>query len=237
MFNTRHTLALLASLIACQPIDRAHAAGSLYLAWNDCPLGPTAAQNRSNACDANTGESQLIVAFSVPQVVDSVLALEISLDLQHAAPTLPAWWMLEPTGCRAGAMHADADFGSLQSCEDLWPGSEVGGLQVYAVGQPRGGPNQARMRIAMAVLLQDRRILAAAAIYYAARVAITNVNTIGGQACAGCETPACFVLNDIMVGRPPGSPSGNVLVQTPGTVGSNWATWQGGSGPTARRFP
>lgn len=237
MPHPRHTLIVLASFLACQPVVFAHGAGSLYLGWNDCPLGSAAAQDVVNACDTNVGETELVVAFSVPQPVDSVLALEITLDLQHASATLPAWWHLEPTGCRGGAMLADGNFGALTACETLWPGTEVGGLQVYAVGEPRGGLNQARIRVALAVLLENRRSLAADAIYYAARIPIGNIDTVGPSACPGCAQAACLVLNAILVGRPPGSPSGDIMIDSPGPAGPNWATWQGGLGADCQSVP
>jgi hypothetical protein len=230
-------LATIVALSIGASSTTAKATGSLYLGWDDCPLGASAAQDRSIPCDVDSGENDLIVSFSVPQAVDSVLALEITLDLQHALPTLPAWWQFGPSTCRAGALQADGDFGGLTSCDAVWTGSETGGLQVYAVGEPRGGLNQARMRVALAVVMANRVHLSANTIYYAARISIDNANTTGPQACAGCAEPACVVLNTILVGRPPGSPSGNLLVESPGTAGSNWATWQGGIGADCQAVP
>jgi hypothetical protein len=228
--------ALVLALVAV-PAGAARAADGLYLSWNDCPLGASTSQDQAFACDVNSGQHELVVSFSLPQPADSVLALEIAVDVQHADPTLPAWWQFGNVPCRGGSLHADNQFGSRAACQDLWQGLGVGGLQSFTVGQPRGGLNQARMRLALAVLFDDMRTLSAGAVYYAARIAIDNVATAGPGSCDGCAGAACLVLNSIMVGRPPGSPSGNVLVESPGSAGSNWATWQGGAGANCQSVP
>ncbi|HYM80985.1 MAG TPA: hypothetical protein VEY91_06185 [Candidatus Limnocylindria bacterium] len=216
-------------------------AEGIYLSWNDCPLDPSSAADFVSACNVNGGQSELLCSFSLAQPTDSVLAVEITLDVQHAAALLPSWWRFDTTPCRNGSLKADADFGSRSACEDMWHGAfVVGGLAQYTVGQPRGGPNQARIRIALAVTPASMQALNAATMHYAARVVIDNLGTVGATPCSGCGEPACLVLNAVMIGRPirpEGAPSGNILLDSPGPGNPNWVTWQGGGGAACTAVP
>jgi hypothetical protein len=174
---------------------------------------------------------------------DSVLAIEITLDIQHSAPALPPWWDLGtfPVGCRSGSLAADADFTALASCDDPWQGATVvGGAQSYTPGQPRGGANQARMRVALATTFDQGVALAADQMYHAARIVIDHQKTVSPGECAGCSGPACLVLNAILIGRPPrppGVPGGTILLDVPGPGHPNWVTWRGGLGADCNAVP
>jgi hypothetical protein len=226
-------LALLAlgSLVFGVAAAAAGAAEGIYLSWNDCPLAPSASQNRINACNQNLGQSELLCAFSLAQPIDSVLAIEVIVDVQHSATVLPPWWQFNDGSCRERSATADADFGARIACEDMWGDAKpAGSLQQYIVGQPGGNPNQARMRIAIATTSEHMRTLGAASTYYAARIVINETATVPPKECSGCSEQACLVLNAIVIGRPPrplGAPSGNVVLDVPGPGNGNWATWQG----------
>ena len=54
-----------------------------------------------------------------------------------------------------------------------------------------------------------------------------NARTLG-DACPGCETGVCIVLNSIKINQPVGTPGGDKFVTAP--AARNVAVWQGGIG-------
>ncbi len=228
-----------AALLACALPAAACAAEGLYLTWNECALDGIATHDRGSVCATNMGQQELFVAFRMPSVTDSVLGLEIVVDLQHSADILPDWWMLGSGGCRAGALVPIFDFTGNAACVDFTMGEATGGLQGYYVGEPRGGSNQARIKMAAAFLPSaGYATLNADDLYYGAKMILTNINTIApGPVCAGCPGAACLVLNSIWVRRQPGALGGDVYLTTPGAANANFATWQGGSGANCNAVP
>lgn len=209
----------------------------LFLTWGDCALG-SSARDLASPCDSNTGGQSLFCAFRLPFAADSVLGLELVVDVQHADATMPSWWMFAPGGCRAGDLRPTFDFRTLSACQDFLLGNASGGLQDYTVGQPRGGAGQARIRIAAALLPGfGYATLDATDMYYAAVLTIPNDFSTGISACPGCADPACLVLNSILVRRQPGVPGGDIYLTTPGPGDANFATWQGGVGADCNTVP
>jgi hypothetical protein len=228
----RARLALLLGLAATP----AHAAGGLYLRWGDCPLGGAGTAVEGFTCDSEAGIHELYCAMQMPQTVDSVLALEIVVDIQHEAAALPDWWRFDFAGCHGGKLSADDHFGPT-TCGDFWSGQAAGGLLSYTVGMPGGAPNQARMVIGLGVPSDQPRTLDAASMYYAARIVFSNLMT---SSCTGCAGAACLVLNSILVHRPPrpdGIPSTDILLTAPGPNNGNWAGWQADSGAGCQAVP
>jgi hypothetical protein len=70
--------------------------------------------------------------------------------------------------------------------------------------------------------------------YFMVNVLIDNFNTTGGGGCAGCSQPVCIVLNsiDIMTTQ-----SVFTTLTSPSSPGSNFATWQGGTGANCQSVP
>ena len=229
---------LLAGLLLCGTVGPAPRADEgLFLSWGDCAQG-TSAHDLSNACDTNLGEQRLFCAFRMPFAADSVLGLELVVDVQHSAASLPDWWMFSAGDCRAGTLQPTFDFTGRSSCRDFFFGNATGTLQSYTVGQPRGGANQARIRMAAAMLPSfGYATLNASDMYYAAVLTITNDYTVGGTVCSGCAGPACLVLNSILVLRQPGTAGGDINLTVSGPAGANFATWQGGAGADCSAVP
>jgi len=231
---------LAATLLACcLPAGLSRAAEALYLTWNECALDGLAVHDRTSVCGVNTGGQDLFVAFRMPFASDSVLGLEIVVDVQHSAATMPDWWMLASDGCRAGALQVSFDFTTNPVCADFFLGNASGGLQGYYVREPRGGTNQARMKLAGAFLPAfGYASLNADDLYYGAKMSLLNVNTVSpGPVCPGCFGGACLVLNSILVRRQPGAAGGDVYLTTPGPANANFATWQGGTGASCAAVP
>jgi hypothetical protein len=216
----------------------ASAGEGLFLTWNDCELGVAARHDRTSACTSNPGTQSLYCAFTMPFAADSVLGVDIVVDLQQTTALMPPWWQFAPDSCRTGALQASFDFSVNTSCTEFWFNEAAGALQGYQVGQPRGSANQARIKVAGAVLPGfGYRALNATDMYYAAKIVVTNAQTTGAGSCGGCLAPACLVLNSIAVRRQPGAPGGDILVQIPGPGDANRATWQGGAGADCQAVP
>jgi hypothetical protein len=203
----------------------APAAEALYLNWDQC--GPSGGSLRGSSCSTNLGDQRIYCAFTLGTPLDQVVGVEVVVDLQHADADLPAWWQFGVGGCRQGALSANGGPPAGADCVDFWQGMATGGIQGFAVGQPRGGPNQARIKVALSLLPPDARSLDAQSLYNAATIVISNQNTVGTGSCPGCAGDACLVLNGIWIKRLPGAPGGDVLVKTPGLGSGNMASWQG----------
>lgn len=228
-------LALLAGLGSALSATMAAADEGLYLTWSECAApGSGATANRNSGCAVSLGENPLYCAFILPAPLDSVIGLEVVVDIQHSLATMPPWWELQPTGCRANALVVSGDFQLDAWCVDPWTGGASAGLQGYLIGEPRGGANQARIKAVVGVPAVQARSLNATDMYYGVKLVIRNDKTAGTGACAGCLSPACLVLNSILVRRVSG---GDVFLQTPGPGNANWATWQGGGGASCLLVP
>ena len=203
----------------------AQGAEALYLNWDQC--GPAGPALHSFACGSNSGSQSLYCAFSLEQPLDQVVGVEIVVDLQHEDPVLPPWWQLGVGGCRFGALSADGGAPAGVDCVDFWQGKSAGGVQGFAVGQPRGGLNQARIKVALSLLPVDARSLDATSLYNAARLTLLNQSTVGAGSCSGCGGATCLVMNSIWIKRLPGAPGGDVFLTAPGAGNGNMATWQG----------
>jgi hypothetical protein len=229
---------LAACLLAAGPFA-AHAVEGLYLTWNDCAPGAGASRDRSSDCANDTGQQSLYCAFSLPAPADSVLGLEIVVDVQSATAAMPDWWKLNIGGCRAGNLHAGFVFPSPSPCANFLRGNASGGLQGYSLNKPYGGANQARIEVAASLLesVGGYASLGSDSTYYAACLTLTNALTVGIGACTGCAQPVCLVLNSITVLRQPGAVGGNQILSVPGPDQANWATWQGGLGADCAAVP
>jgi hypothetical protein len=221
------TAFLVATLCALScGIAWAAPAPGLYLSWNDCPGGASASPSATFSCDTESGEQDLIPAFVLSSPIDSVIAVEIVVDIQFAGFSVPSWWHLEPAGCRFGRLAPSTLPPPANACANFWNQDLSAGF-LYLIGQPRGGANQARMVVSFALPdVKAARRLEADSLYLAARLALLHSNPTN---CVGCSTSACLVLNSILIGRVPGAAGGDVLLTTPGPADANRATWQGSS--------
>jgi hypothetical protein len=225
----RVTPAAAAVLLAlAAPVARADSA--LYLSWNDCALGSESVQTFLFDCGTEAGFEELFCAFRMPLATGAdVLGITAVVDIQSEALTLPDWWRLGAVGdCRSGALTIGGDFTLGAACVDPWQGQAVSEIQAYNAGEPRGGPNQARIKAVCGIVPSLARTLDDTSVYYGMKLVIQNTRSTGAAACAGCLQSACLVLNSIEVKRVAGAPGGDLVLATPAPVNGNWARWQGG---------
>jgi hypothetical protein len=212
----RHPGFAIVLLLACG-VARAD---GIDLAWNDCRTAAAAQSSLSVAC-ANTATEQFVAGFQLAAPVDSVIAVEVVIDVLAPGVTrLPEWWEYGPGGCRDGALVASANFGGLTACADWLGGTATfDSAPVYASGAPRGAANTARIVATFAVLSTQARALAAATPYYAARLTIRNDT----GTCAGCTVPACLLLESVRLLRVRGDTR---VLETATAPDANQVTWQ-----------
>ena len=226
--------------LTCLTLDAAAQEG-LFLTWNDCAGSALASAVRTSACDNNDAQNRLYVAFSVATEVDSVLGVEIVVDLQTTASSIPEWWRFDAVGCRYASLTANGSFGDMPPCIDLWGALDPSGsVQSYTLNMPRGQPNQARIRVALGIVSPAGMTVSPGGRYLAARLTIDQLKTIDAGACPGCGDGVCLVLNSIILKRPirpPGVPTTDVLLVQPGPMASNWAIWQGGTATQCQAVP
>jgi hypothetical protein len=238
MATLRRGFLIVLIVCGCSAAAPAQAAEGLFLTWNDCALAPGSVHDLQQSCTSNLGGQDLLCAFRMPFPTDSVLGVELVVDVQHADASLPDWWRFDTGGCRAGNLRAGFDFSPVSPCVDFFLGNAAGGLQGYYLTEPRGGINQARIKVAASLLPSVGYVqLDSTSMYYGARLTVTNALTEGATSCAGCLHPACLVLNSILVRRQPGAGGGDIFLSGPGPNDANWATWQGGTGADCAAVP
>jgi len=148
MFARRRVFLIVLVVCGCSAAVRARTAEGLFLTWNDCALASGSTHDFSSSCLSNLGWQDLLCTFRMPFPTDSVLGVEIVVDVQHANATLPDWWRLDNVGCRAGELRAETGFSPSSPCVDFFLGNAADGVQGYYLTEPRGGTNQASIRVA-----------------------------------------------------------------------------------------
>jgi hypothetical protein len=231
--------ALVAALLVASPA----LAGGPNLAWDKC-AGDGGQLAKVSACDSNLGSNTLVGSFVPNADIAGVTGFECVLDilLGDGISPAPPWWDLKAGsgGCRdmgggvAAALSANSVVSpTAVSCVDWAGGFASGGLGAYLADGSNVPPaNQLahrRVVLGFAVAMVNATDLIATQEYFAFNLVISNYKTIGTGSCAGCSTPACFVINALNV------VSGTVGRQTL-YMTSNYATWQT-SGPDCGIVP
>jgi len=227
--------ALLLGASAPRPAQ-AGANDAIHLAWNDCRAGAAASADLVFDCFSNTELFQLVCGLTLSATLDSVIAVEVVVDVQHQDPALPAWWQVGTSGCRALALEASAGLQSTSECAGAWGPSGLALLQGFDVGQPRGGANQVRIRAVAAVVSDSARTWSAATPYAVLTLSLDSRFSSGTGACTGCIPGACLVLNSMLVKRLPGG-TGDVFLSNPWMGDGNRVTWQGGGSADCEAVP
>jgi len=188
-------LTAIALLVAASPAW----AGGVNFAWNDClPEGGRTGVRFD--CTASTIVQDAVGSFMLNNPMPDFYALEIVVDLQAEAATLPAWWTFSPSpgACRDSSLTMSFDFSSLANvaCADPFGWPVVGALLNYL---PSG--NRARI-IGIASIPPDEfgqssSPLEAKKEYYGFRLRLRLDRATGAGACAGCATEVQLVLNSI----------------------------------------
>ena len=215
----------LSAMLLVVSTASAHAAG-LSLNWDRCAADGRVTR-KTSACISNLGNAGTMVAsFNVPNDVLGATAIVVNMDLASAGTALPAWWT---PSCRPVVFMNPTISGAASGCLDWSSGLAVGALGSFSVGAVYG-PSSARLLASFAIAppgADVRALPADGTEYFAFNTVLSNAQTTGAGACAGCTTPGCLVFNSLqlIVGSATGA-----IITAPQTPGSNFITWQGGTG-------
>ena len=228
----RDGIATLAALAMSAVAVPSHA-GGLSIGWQDCRAeGATGTDQLSFGCGSSLVEFPLFPALSLAAPVDSVIAMELVVDVDVAADVLPLWWRMDPGQCRAGGWRADVV--AVSSCTDPWLDEGVASTQGWFPGQPGGAARHGRLLVAVAATPGNMASLAADTPYSLCRILLRTNNTL---TCEGCTTPACLVFNSVLIRRLPGSSPEELTFSDPEAPGLTQVRWQGGSGADCQAVP
>ena len=203
----------------------AHPVG-IELAWNACFGKPGATSFATSSCVENTGSQSLIASFSPPAGVDRLEGIEVLIDYQVDAPTLPCWWNFASGQLRSNQLiplhvsPTDENGAPLIPCDNhyfLENGASGGGGMVVT------GASRGQLRGIAAIMAGTGLPVAAEAQQYAAGFRILNGNTMPPGTCDGCANIACFVVQTINLSTF-GFP--DVVLQSPQPGSQQVAIWR-----------
>ena len=234
-FPRRATLLLLAVLAVSRPTPAAAQSSGISIGWQDCRTRPGAGgTTQTFGCTNTINDFPLFPALRLASPIDSVIAMELVIDVDVATDPLPVWWHMEPgTACHSNAWVASTSTSG--NCADAWQGSGVASVQGWLVGTPGNSTRHGRLLVAASVLPDAFVTLDADVGYTVCRVAIGR--NASASTCDGCTTPACLVFNSVLIRRLPGSSFEEVLLVTPETASANMVVWQGGVGADCLSVP
>jgi len=136
---------LLATALFTGP---ALAESGLHLSWDHC-IADGRVANKAFACDTNTGSDALVFSYDPFADVADVVGIESIVHIQSSSGVMPAWWMVNTGGCRAGRLQLDLTPGTTTSCNDPWQGAGAGGIGAYVADGI--GAGSWLLKLAMAV--------------------------------------------------------------------------------------
>jgi hypothetical protein len=198
--------------------------GTINLSWDDC--GEFGASTKSFTCDTNTGPPFMLVGSFVPPTgIDQFIGIEAEIRIQSTTPSLPDWWKFGTGQCRGvGIMSVSFDFTSGPSnCVDVYQFMAAGG---FAYDVEFMSPDRARFRAQCAIPMDQAVALDPTREYYAFKLFVTRLKTIGTGSCNGCTVPMNFWLEEIGLYEAPNVEITATLTQA---RHSTFVSWQGPS--------
>jgi len=223
-----------AALFATLLLTPATGHAGLDLAWNQC-AGSGGVSDVTLACGAAGTPVSLYCTVSSYVGIPDLVAMEINFDIWSDSGTLPTFWQLDspisPGACNAGYVFSDAlGSGQCPGTANPWgsspPGSEaeaILGFSPFAGGQL----NRGRFVAMMFRPVGNPTAIAGGAQTFAFRLDFYSDPAVeSGGACAGCSTPAVFVLRDAVLY---GSTGSAYVITDPGILSNCATVGSGGS--------
>ena len=197
MFRRTLQVAALAAMLAHA---RLAFAGQFNFYWNDC-MGSVAEDGSEIAtpmnvrfnCTASTAIKAAVGSFILWVPMTDFASIEVVIELQAEAETLPPWWDFDPDpgACHDASLFMTFDFSILSNsaCIDPFGRPAMGGLASYT-------PFRNRARITGVAAIDPRfpGSLAAGVWYYGFRLALKTDKASDPGSCEGCATPVALLL-------------------------------------------
>ena len=194
------------------------------LRWDNC-YDDGGTQNKTFACDTNTGSERLVLSFVLAAPLADVGGVAIYVEVVSASATLPSWWQFfNPGTCgQASLAITAAPPATSVHCADWASGFASANIAGYDIGYV--GTNSASVLVANAVDASHYAVLDPNVEYSAGSLLIKHAKTVGLGSCAGCDVPVCLVIQRLGVFT---STSQNNVYLLTGANGpaSQVATWQ-----------
>lgn len=230
------SLALLATLTAITLYASSASAAGFDLRWTAC-AADGGVSNQSFACDTDAGTNTMVASFKLDQPITGMFFFEAVLDIIVANnQTVPPWWDIL-NGCHFFGLQADAtiDPGAV-NCADFGAGQGAAVLSnINHDGTIAPADTASHRRIFVVGGVDPPGVnLAANQEYFVFNLVLDHTTTMDPGSCAGCALPVCIVLNSIRLMDTAFTP---VVLGSAQVAGSNFATWQGGSGANCSAVP
>lgn len=216
--------------------------GDVHLRWNNCFGVGTNAVNKNYACDGSLNGAPFkgVFSFVAPVSMNQFVGIQGVMDFTTGANPLPDWWKLGVGDCRDGNFSYPLAFTGIgnTTCVNPWVGGNTGGGFAYYFQNkgddpvsPTPWPGYGRIKVAFA---RDSEKALVGGVHYVAGVwsldTFNDVDT-GAGVCAGCEQPACLVMNSVELYQTAGAPPQDIFYLNGGVGGhaTDFITWQGGA--------
>lgn len=192
------------------------AAQQRALHWLDAS---TLQMDASPNCSALPDSHVLVVTFKVDAALGPVEQIDAMVDYCTEPHELLDWWRFDSAGqCRPTGMSVSADFtGAPSGHRDIWNGTAT--ASVLYTPFHDGGLTHARIHVTVTPHPDSTAVITQGQSHYACRIVFQNPDV----GCAGCSTPACFIVNQVSVVH-----AGGTYYTNDGS--DSYATWFLGQG-------
>ena len=170
-------------------------AGGVNFNWGTVCYTDAPVNAKVFLCNTNSGSFPMTASFKVDHEIPDFVGVEITIEGQSDALTLPDWWKVGASpDCRFGKALMSAGFSGVASdaCLD-WFGAST--LLVYAY---TWDTNKAHVTAAAAIPADVPIVLPIDTEYYAGQLQIVNSKTVGSGVCTGCSTGMIWGLYEIV---------------------------------------
>ena len=158
----------------------ARAAGGFNLTWGAGCWAENPVSLLTWACDTNAAPGIPFVgsfAFQTIAAASAFQSMEVVLDGQVDAASVPDWWQVFNAGsCRQNGISPSSDFtAAAGGCVDPWYGQGQGGIgawqtETYPPPYPQNTPAPNRVRLKLAYVLVNPESLEVGPEYYGFRI-------------------------------------------------------------------
>lgn len=203
----------------------AFAGSHANIASNTC-WGAGGTNSASFACNSNSGSNIFYISVVGPLSLPQLTQVNVGFYVQVQPAVLPPWWLVQTSGCRAGAAFVDFAPGNMDgACPDIWGG--IPPDVIVTVQNGVGAPS--RLRVLGSALIPDGAVTDVEADanteLNVCRLVLTHAKSAGTGSCPGCNVAACFAIGYVELMESGGLGGADVY---PGATGNWWVNWNGG---------
>lgn len=219
---------LLAAIALCGIAKTAHAEPGMNLRWDAC-FADGGTVNKAFACDTQFGADALVLSFVPPTVMDSVNAIEFTLDIvgYHSA----SWWQFSPGSvCRPGTIGITVDptrFPSMCSTAFV-EGCAPSFLAFEDLSTISAGRHRIRGRVLREISPPYSTMHGGGSELLLAVLYVSHANPRG---CDDCRSPACIGLTQLKLVGP--TAARTTYLHGEVVPGGSTVTWQSGVASSA----